>query len=182
MKAIKVTLITLSLLTNFAFAGIAEEVNKLSSLAMGNDQVQVKKSKSLDDLFKNFAEVEYGEFDAEYFEFKEIDAMSFGDEVNFGFTSTKSAIEMGGFAESQYEEVIENLESNDPEALKLKGKVYDLQKKWAPVVKRLANLGAKFGYDGHGPGYCGVSFVRLLVIDPKTNIVYPIYLSESGPC
>ena len=83
---------------------------------------------------------------------------------------------------SDYEEVIENLESNDPEALKLKGKVYDLQKNWAPVIKKLANLGAKFGYDGHGPGYCGVSFVRLLVIDPKTNIVYPIYLSESGPC
>jgi len=182
MKLLMRTMISLSLITNLAFAGITEEVNRLSTLAMGHDEVQVKKSKNLEELFKNFAEIDYGEFESDFYEYKEIDKMSFGDEVNYGFTSMKSAALMGEFAESQYNDLIENLEHNDPETLKLKAKVYDLQKEWAPTIKRLAQYGAKFGYDGHGPGYCGVSFVRLLVIDPKTNKVYTINLSESGPC
>lgn len=182
MKLLKMTLISLSLISNLAFAGIAEEVNRLSSLAMGHDEVQVKKSKNFEELFKNFAEKDYGEFEADFYENKEIEKMSFGDEVNYGFTSAKSAALMGEFAESQYTDLIDGLEKNDPESLKLKAKIYDLKKEWAPAIKRLSQYGAKFGYDGHGPGYCGVSFIRLLVIDLKTNKVYAINLSESGPC
>jgi hypothetical protein len=182
MKSLKSLFTVLFITTNFAYAGITEEVNRLSSLAMGHDVVAVKKSKNLEELFKNFAEVDYGEFESDFFEYKEIDKMSFGDEINYGFTSPKSAELMGEFAESQFEELLENLENNDPETLKLKARVYDLKKEWAPSIKRLAQYGAKFGYDGHGPGYCGVSFVRLLIIDPKTNKVYTINLSQSGPC
>ncbi len=182
MKLLFRTMISLSLITNLAFAGIAEEVNRLSTLAMGHDEVQVKKAKDIEDLFRKFAEIDYGEFESDFYEYKEIDKMSFGDEVNYGFTSSKSAALMGEFAESQFEDLIENLDSNDAEIIKLKARVYDLKKDWAPTIKRLSQYGAKFGYDGHGPGYCGVSFVRLLVIDPKTNKVYTINLSESGPC
>jgi hypothetical protein len=181
MKIISTLLISFTLLTNLAFADISSEIKQLADLAFGYDVVQVKKSKNADDLFKNFAIKEYSEFDQDRFHNKEIEEMSFGDEIDFGFTSVKSATAMGEFAEGQ---IIDRLEGvDDPqEKVELKAKIYDLKTMWKPSILRLARLGVKFGYDGNGPGYCGVSFVRILILDPATNQVYTVYLSESGPC
>lgn len=182
MDMLKTMVVVACLSMQSAFAGIPEEVKTLQKLAMGGDGVQLSKSRDANELFKNFIMAEHGEFETERLVNKEIDEMSFGDEIDYGFTSTKSAIAMAGFAEGQIEEVLDNVYDDEAKARELKAQIYDLNKGWAPAIKRLERQGAKFGYDGHGPGYCGISFIRLLVLDPKTNKVHMIYLSESGPC
>lgn len=149
--------------TASAFAGVKEDVTALGKLAFGSDVTSVK-GRNAEDIFKNFL----GE--GEELIYKEIAEMDYSDEVDEGFTSVKSAVEMSGFAESVFEE-------RDAQT-----KIKALNKGWAPVINRLHKQGVKFGYTGHGPGYCGVSFVELIIIDEKEQKVYEVYLSESGEC
>ncbi len=150
-------------LTASAFAGVKEDVTALGKLAFGSDVTNAK-GKNAAAMFKNFL----GE--GEELVYKEIAEMEYGDEVDEGFTSVKSAIDMGGFAESVYEERNELKKMNA------------LNRGWAPIINKLHKQGVKFGYTGHGPGYCGVSFVELIIIDEKEQKVYEVYLSESGEC
>lgn len=106
--------------------------------------------------------------------------MEWSDEVEEGFTSLKSAIEMGSFAEGVYEEQMEGAEGKD--LAKLKKEIAALKRGWAPMINKLGKQGVKFGYTGHGPGYCGVSFVELIIVDQKEQKVYEVYLSGGGEC
>lgn len=160
-------------LTASAFAGVKEDVAALGSLAFGSTSMPAK-GKTAEDLFKYFTA------DDQELVFKEAKDMDWSDEVDNGFTSVKSAIEMGGFAEGVYEEQIENAEG--AELSKLKKDLAALKKGWSPLIQKLSKQGVKFGYTGRGPGYCGVSFVELIIVDEKAKTVYEVYLSEGGEC
>lgn len=185
MKAVLSAALVFSLTITSSFAGVTRTVNAdvkaLGTLAMGWDEHSVK-GKNAEEILKNYIESSYGE--ERELVFKEYNDMAFGDEVDEGFTSTKSAIAMSGFAESTLEEMLEGLDS-DSEAEKIKeikANIYDLNHDWAPIIKRLDRQGVKFGYTGNGPGYCGISFVEMLIIDEKEQKVYEVYLSEGGAC
>lgn len=175
MKIIS-ALLALSL-TTASFAGVKEEVTKLGQIAFGHD-VHQSKGKSAEAVFKHWIEVQNGE--TEGLVYKEARDMESADEVDEGFTSVKSAIEMGGFAEAQIEEYLENLEG--AELRKAKAHLAQIAKNWGPQIKKLSQMGVKFGYTGWGPGYCGISFVELIVVDPKEAKVYEVYLSKGGDC
>lgn len=185
MKAVISAILVFSLSFSSAFAdkksAIAQEVETLSALAMGVESHSVK-GKNAEEIFKKWVSDYRDEETA--LVFKEIGQMSYGDEIDEGFTSTQSAIKMSGFAESFLEESLEGLDvdSESDKIKEIKAQVYDLNRKWAPTIKRLEKLGAKFGYTGFGPGYCGISFVELIVVDEKEQKLYEIYLSEGGAC
>lgn len=160
-------------ITASAFAGVKEDVAALGKLAFGSDAQSVK-GKNAADMFKNFLEEDV---ELVYKEYKDMD---YGDEINEGFTSAKSASDMGGFAEGLYEE---RLEQSDAETrASVLRELNALKRGWSPLIQKLQKQGVKFGYTGRGPGYCGVSFVELIIIDEKEHNVYSVYLSESGEC
>lgn len=160
-------------LTASAFAGVKEDVQALGQLAFGSNEYKVK-GKTAEAIFKNFLQED------EELVNKEAKDMDWSDEVDEGFTSLSSAIEMGGFAEGVYEEQMEGAEG--AELAKLKKDLTALKKGWAPLINKLDKQGVKFGYTGHGPGYCGVSFVELIIVDEKEQKVYEVYLSAGGEC
>lgn len=184
MKRVLSTVLVFTLTMGSAFGAtrtVRADVLALGQLAMGWEEYSVK-GKNADEILKNYIEESYGE--ERELVFKEYSDMAYGDEVDEGFTSVKSAISMAGFAESFLEESLEGLDE-DSEALKIKeikANIYDLNHKWAPLIKRLDRQGVKFGYTGNGPGYCGISFVEMLIIDEKEQKVYEVYLSEGGAC
>lgn len=183
MRSLLSAVLIYSLTISSAFAAtrtVKEDVLTLGQLAMGWDEHSVV-GKNATEILKAYVSEYSGEDDLV---FKEIDDMAYGDEVDEGFTSTKSAMAMSGFAESALEELLEGLdEESEAERIKdIKANIYDLNHKWAPVIKRLERQGVKFGYTGWGPGYCGISFVELLIIDEKEQKVYEVYLSEGGAC
>jgi hypothetical protein len=151
-------------ITSSAFAGVKEDVQALGKLAFGHN-VETVKGKTAEAIFKNYLG------DGEELVNKEYRDMDYGDEIYEGFTSAKSAIEMGGFAEALYEE-----RENSTRELNA------LKRGWSPLIQKLQKQGVKFGYTGRGPGYCGVSFVELIIIDEKEQKVYEVFLSESGEC
>ena len=110
--------------------------------------------------------------------------MEFGDETDEGFTSTRSASGMSGFIESVLEESLEGLDTVDDaqKILEIKAQIFDLNRGWAQLISKLERQGVKFGYTGFGPGYCGVSFIELIIIDEKEQKLYEVYLSEGGSC
>lgn len=160
-------------LTASAFAGVKEDVTALGQLAFGSNEYKVR-GKTAEEMFKNFLQED------EELVNKEAKDMDWSDEVEEGFTSQKSAIEMGGFAEGVYEEQMEGAEGTD--LAKLKKELSALKRGWAPMINKLGKQGVKFGYTGHGPGYCGVSFVELIIVDEKEHKVYEVYLSAGGEC
>lgn len=173
-------LIALILVLSFcqtSFAGVKEDVLALGKLAMGFDSHSVK-GRTAEKLFTNFLTKEYGE--ADELVFKEIDEMDYGDEVDEGFTSLASAKAMSGFAESALEEKMEGLDGS--ELAQAKKEFALLKKNWGKLIEKLSKQGVKFGYTGNGPGYCGVSFVELIIVDVEGQTVYTVYLSESGEC
>lgn len=185
MRSLMATILLTSLTAGNVYGGVKEDVELLGKLAMGSGVHSVK-GENAESIFMNWLEKEYGEDEERKLINKEIEDMAYGDEVDVGFTSTRSAIEMKDFAISSLEERIEDYDNYGDETgidvNAVKAKIYDLDHKWAPVIKRLEKQGAKFGYTGHGPGYCGVSFVELIVVDPKEQKLYEVYLSESGEC
>lgn len=160
-----------------SFAGVKEDVAALGKLAFGHSE-QTVKGKTAEAIFKRWLEVTNGETDGMVY--KEIKDMDYGDEVDEGFTSTKSAIAMGGFAMSHLEEAMEHVDG--AELKKLKAELATLKKGWRAQIEKLAAQGVKFGYTGWGPGYCGVSFIELIVVDPKEQKIYEVYLSRGGQC
>ncbi len=183
MKNILCTILVASLSMSPVMAApktVRENVIALSDIGMGYGETKVK-GKTAEEIFKNFL-AKNG--DGEELVYKEIKDMDFGDEVDEGFTSVQSAKEMSGFIESVIEEKIEGLDKVDDakKILELKGQIYDLNRGWAQLIKNLDRQGVKFGYTGWGPGYCGVSFIELIIIDVKEQKVYELYLSEGGSC
>ena len=183
MKQILVLTLAFNLMTVSAIAAVKEDVIQLASLAMGH-RVNVARGKTHQEVLTHFFEAETGEAEMT---FKEFGDMDYGDEVDYGFTSTASAIKMGDFAIGFLEEQIQNYEDMGDEAdqrrvKEMKAQIFDIEKKWAGLIKKLEKQGVKFGYSGFGPGYCGVSFVELLIIDEKEDKVYEVFLSESGEC
>lgn len=160
-------------ITTASFAGVKEDVQALGKLAFGFN-IETVIGKNAEAMFKAFLE------DGEELVYKEASDMENGDEVDEGFTSMKSAMEMGGFAEAVYEEKLE--QTDDQERATLLRELKALKVGWNPLIQKLQKQGVKFGYTGHGPGYCGVSFVELIIIDEKEQKVYEVYLSESGEC
>ncbi len=179
MKSFIIATLISALTINLSFASVSSDVSLLGDLAMGANQTAVK-GRSAEEMLKAFFVNETGDSDI-VLTFKEIEEMSFGDEVGMGFTSFRSAKGMGEFAEGQLNDQLEGID-NKIEAAKMKNKILNLKSKWAPTIERLARAGAKFGYSGNGPGYCGVSFIKLIIVDPNTSKVYEVYLSESGEC
>lgn len=185
MRALLSTALIVTFTFSNAIAGVKEDVAQLAKLAHGSDVHSIK-GKTAESIFMNWLEKEYGEDEERVLKFKEIEEMAYGDEVYEGFTSTRSAMEMKDFAISPLEERIEDYEhmgeESEVDLEATKAQIYDLNKKWSPIIKRLEKQGAKFGYTGNGPGYCGISFVELIVIDPKEQKVYEVYLSTGGEC
>lgn len=183
MKKFLAFTLALNLITSAALAGVKEDVKQLASLSMGHRE-HVAKGKTAEEVLTHFFEAETGESEMT---FKEYADMDYGDEVEYGFISTASAIKMGDFAIGFLEQEIENYEDLGDEVdqskiKEMKAQIFDIEKKWSGLIKKLERQGVKFGYSGFGPGYCGVSFVELLIIDEKEDKVYEVFLSESGEC
>ncbi|MBY0412731.1 MAG: hypothetical protein K2Q18_01130 [Bdellovibrionales bacterium] len=184
MRNILSTLIISLMITTSSLAAernIEKSVKFLSDLAMGYD-VDIIEGKNAEEIMKNFVEINSVEDSAV---FKEYEDMTQGDEIDEGFTSVKSAIKMSEFAEAMLEEQIEYADEDEvsqARVMKIKAQIYDLNHNWAPIIKSLERQGVKFGYSGSGPGYCGVSFIKMLIIDEKEQKVYQVYLSEGGSC
>lgn len=174
-------LLSLILLTNVAFtssfASVRSDVIALSQIAMGMNEHTVR-GKNADEMLNAY-------YEAPEAVFKEIDQMEWSDETDFGQTSVKSALQMGTFAEGFLEESLEGLVGApefEREVRFMKAQLKALKVGWAPLILKLARQGVKFGYSGNGPGYCGVSFVELFIIDEKSHKVYEIFLSRSSSC
>lgn len=178
MKLVFKSFIISLLITNLSFASIASDVQKLGTMAMGSSEGEVFKGKNAEEVLKAYFMKQTGEDELVN---KEIEDMAFGDEVDEGFTSTRSAKLMSGFALETYRESLEGIEDKVEQA-KIKAKMFDLTHQWSPLIERIAKSGGRFAYNGSGPGYCGVSFIQLLVVDPKEKKVYEVYLSLSGEC
>lgn len=172
-------LLTFSLNTFAKTSEIEAQVTKLGDLAYGYDVFHVG-GKTAEEILQNFSMHEYGEVSK--LVHKEVQDIAWGDEVDMGTTSANSANAMSEFMISQSEESLENYDDTDPEAAKIKAQIQKVKKEWPGVIRVLAKAGAQFGYTGNGPGYCGVTFATLLVIDTTTGTVYQIYLSQSGEC
>lgn len=172
-----IVLVAALIFTQQTFAGVKEDVLALGDLALGSDVHTVKQGRTPEAILENYlADV----LDEEGLVFKEIEDMEYGDEVSEGLTSVRSAKAMKEFAAGAIEESLEGLEGAELRAAKKQ--LSQLRKSWDGLIEKLARQGVKFGYTGSGPGYCGVSFVELLVIDAKEKKVYEVYLSQSGEC
>lgn len=177
MRSIISTLLITSLTIGNVFAGVKEDVKALGDLAMGYEVAQ-SEGNHWKEIFMNYASGEFGV--DEEIEHKEYEQISSTDE-GVGFTSAKSAIKFDGLAVSFLEMEMEHLDEGE-EMNAIKSKIYDLERGWSPIVKRLEKAGVGFAYSGYGPGFCGISFTQMHVIDVKTKKVYTIHLSQSGPC
>lgn len=181
MKSILSVLVVLSFVMSTAFAGVADvqkEVSLLGKLAMGSSEYTVSGS-TAKEIMDNLQEQQYGE--AEELVNKEFADMNQGDETNAGFTSSKSAQKMNAFAIGVLEEQMEN-DLPASQVNSIKAKISDLNKDWATSIKRLEHLGVKFAYSGNGPGYCGMTFIKLIIIDENNHKAYDVYLSTSDEC
>lgn len=177
MRALISTLIITSLTISSAIAGVKEDVIALGGLAMGYEEAQSEGS-HWKEIFVNYSSGEFGV--DEDIEHKEYENISSTDE-GVGFTSAKSAAKFSGLAVSFLEMEMEHMEEGD-ELNEIKAQIYNLERGWAPIVKRLEKAGVGFAYSGYGPGYCGISFTQMHVIDVKTKKVYTIRLSFGGEC
>lgn len=164
-------------LTISAFGAIKDDVKTLGDLAMGSDSYTAK-GRTPEALMKNWFKTEWG--DSFKLVFKEIGQMTYGDETEQGLTSVESAVAMMAFPEGILLEAIH--ESEGEERKELRKRLNELRKNWAPHIRKLHQQGAVFGYTGFGPGYCGVTFVELIILDVKEQKLYRVYLSESGSC
>ena len=171
MKFILATL--LLVIANSALAGIHQDISALGKLAFGSDVTAVQGT-TAEELFKAYLN------EGEELVFKGIDDMDYGDDVDEGFTSLASARQMNSFAEIVYDEQLEN--ADGAARTRIQREVTKLKREWAPLINKLHQQGVKFGYTGHGPGYCGVSFIEMIAVDVKAKKVYQVYLSEGGDC
>lgn len=181
MKSLLSIMFISNLFISSAFSAqrnVEDAVAQLGKLAFGSS-VHALSGKTAEEMLKNYYEKEYG--DEVELENKEIEDITFGDETGIGLTSLKSAMEMNSFAAAFLEDDLENNE-DQADALRIKGKIYDLNHDWAIEIKRLNHAGVKFAYSGDGPGYCGVSFAVLMAIDVAAQKIYRIYLSEGRSC
>ena len=175
MKAILSALMITSLMMGSAFAGVKEDVKSLGDLAMGSNVSSFKGSAL--EMFKAFSE------DEEELVYKEIGDIDYSEESHQGFTSAASAAKMNSFAITWNQELMEGMDETDPEKFQqLEAANNELEHKWAPLIKKLDRQGVKFGYSGFGPGYCGISFTKMIIIDEKEHKLYEVYFSDSDAC
>ncbi len=113
---------------------------------------------------------------------KEFDTIAWSDEAGVGTTSAKTASDLSSYMISDLNEYLQNVDDTDSEYKEKTAQIKEIKASWGKAINLLTIAGAKFGYTGNGPGYCGVSFVTLLVIDVETGTVYQIYMSASGVC
>lgn len=51
------------------------------------------------------------------------------------------------------------------------------------LLQELSEMpGVSFGFTDGSSGYCGVSFMGLLIVDEENGVVYELSLTSSGPC
>ncbi|WP_413613152.1 hypothetical protein [Bdellovibrio sp. HCB-110] len=160
-------------------SAIETQVEALGKLGYGYDVFHVG-GKTAEEILQNFSQHEYGE--VEELVHKEVEEIAWGDEVDMGTTSARSANAMSGFMIADTEDSLEHFDDTDPEVVQMKARIKKVKKEWPVVIRLLDKAGAQFGYTGNGPGYCGISFATLLVIDTATGTVYQIYLSAGGEC
>lgn len=190
MKHILLTLIFLQQTAAFAMSRseaatiIKTQSEKLGALAYGLE-IETAKGRNAQEILLNFVAKNEGDRPENIrLVTKEIQQISYSDEVDTGFTSAKSATAMSEYVIGNLQQFIDDpgVEKNDPQVRQAKAKLKVIQAQWAPAILALKGTGAEFAYDGHGPGYCGVSFVRLLIVDPNTQRIYIVSLSEPGEC
>lgn len=185
MKSVFIWSVALVLVSFNAFAKttssqtIETQVKKLAALGYGYEAIHVG-GKTVDEILKNYSDKELGGDAPVYKEFPDI---SWSDEVDMGPTSTLSAIRLATYMEETIEETLAGYDDvTNPDYIKIKAQLEAINREWTGTIQILATVGAQFGYTGNGPGYCGVSFATLLVIDTATGTVYQIFLSDSGEC
>lgn len=190
MKTLFFTLLMTGQITVFAMTTkeasqtIATQATQLGKIAYGVEVHKVK-GKSAREMFKQFLAQDTGEnFKDIQLVDKEANQIEFGDETDEGFTSMKSAIQLISAPIYELEQFVDDsgLEPADPKLRQKRLQLKLMRTKWAPAILAMIGTGVEFAYDGHGPGYCGVSFVRLFVIDPHSKTIYIINLSEGGQC
>lgn len=180
MKSLITTFIICSLTFSNSEASVATDVAQLGNLAFGSNVTKIAGRNSTE-ILRNYIINETGDPEI-VLTTKEVEAMAFGDEVDQGFTSFRSAKLMGAFAEGQLSDQLDGGGETPAQVAQIKSHLYNLKTYWEPLVERLARQGVSFAYNGNGPGYCGVSFIKLIIIDPATGRVYDVYLSQSGSC
>jgi hypothetical protein len=172
------TFLVAFILSASASAGVKEEVIALGKLALGV-KVHSARGKTPESLFKNYLKKATGE-ERELI-FKEVGQMSHVDETHEGMTSLASAITMAGFVSSDLKDELRDL--NDPKKeTEIKKRLKSFDKNWEVLIIKLHQQAVKFGYTGQGPGYCGINFVELIVIDTKDQKIYEVYLSRFEDC
>lgn len=177
----KLMVLSLSLIFSLsAMADVRKDVQSLGRMAMGYKQHRIS-GKNAKQILAKFFEITSG--DSTIID-KEAREMIYGDEIDHGFTSTASAREMKEFALASLEEKREQLKDigSMEDLKKVEAKIRALTNRWDDIIKGLHSQGVKFGYSGNGPGYCGMSFIELLIIDEKEQKLYEVFLSEASGC
>jgi hypothetical protein len=152
-------------------AEFERKVNLLGKLAFGTTTTQAEPGKAALEVLIEMAMESRGETREETLENFLVDSdgsgVEFADQSGWGTLTLVGAMN------------IYNLDDDNEDAQKKRNAKMKLGNQ---LIKELSKMGAKFGFSDSASGYCGLSFVGLLVIDEKTGKVYEIALTNSGSC
>lgn len=147
-------------------------VQKMGQVAYGystDNLAGLSEKEMIKNFFKGFDQIVFDQ-----------NKVVFGDEVTVGTLSAKGLESL--LNQFAMEDHFRDPEA-DPEQNSQRSK-YTAEEAEALIrkaVNALKPYGVTFGYTSSG-GYCGVSFVGLVVFDFKTKKAYTITLAPSGPC
>lgn len=147
---------------------IERKVNVLGNIAYGYQTHKVKGKNAEDMVLKlyleNRGEKENFQANSKY------EDLSFSDQVGWGTIDTDTAGNL--YSNTQGRQDDNGEEKDNSDQLKVGFKIID----------ELGKMGMKFGYTDASSGYCGVSFMGLLVVDEENETIYEISLTDSGAC
>lgn len=154
---------------------IRRKVNILADMSFGLRVHEMKPGKT-EDLILALAAENYGASVEEYEKENAFHRMlpsneiNFGDMIGWGTMNISSASDL--FATDDNVEDTEHIVKS-----KRRGSFGQI------LLMELSKMsGVGFGFTDGSSGYCGVSFMGLLIVDEENGLVYEFALTSSGPC
>ena len=170
MLAFSVTAISISAAAAVPAHTVSRKVGVLGKIAYGAN-VHVIKGKDAVEMIKALA-IQNGE-DAGDVQIQ-IDLpekeIAFGDMIGWGTLQPSVAVKL--FLSQQHTD-------KEGQETSLSDKQVALA---TALIEELAKMGMKFGYTPGSSGYCGISFMGLLIVDEKNSVIYELPLTDSGSC